>query len=328
MKPYRNSSLDLLRGYAAICTITVHVSAEYVLRGMNEQNFDASFWVGNFFDSFARVSVPVFVMLSGRFLLLRKETAFEFYRKRFKRILLPFLFWCLFYAFLSSYLKKGCIDLSFVFRLIIEGRPASHIWYLYMLIGLYCFSPILGRLLNTSRFSINAVGVFLLIFGMVYRGFSWGFSFKPFFLFWFLEYLGFYVLGYSLGKSSFRVPAAALILVYVAFSSAVAILTYYTKSFYFYSPSSAGVAIASLALFKLFSQIETGKSKLSEMASLSFGVYLAHIAVLIFFDALLFSKLSVLSEAAVGLPMKVLVVSLFSVILVKIGRKTIFKAVF
>lgn len=67
----RNYTIDTLRTIATLLVVLLHVSAEYVLDGMNSKIYDVSFWVGNIIDSFPRICVPIFVLISGMFLIER-----------------------------------------------------------------------------------------------------------------------------------------------------------------------------------------------------------------------------------------------------------------
>ena len=50
-------------------------------------------WVGNVADSLVRFAVPVFLMLSGATMLGKEYSLTDFYKKRFLRVFLPFVFW-------------------------------------------------------------------------------------------------------------------------------------------------------------------------------------------------------------------------------------------
>lgn len=63
----RERNYDNLRVLATFMVVMLHVSAGYVTKNMD--NFNLYFTVGNLFDSFSRYCVPLFVMLSGAFVL-------------------------------------------------------------------------------------------------------------------------------------------------------------------------------------------------------------------------------------------------------------------
>lgn len=97
----RDSSLDCLRVLACFLVILLHVSAEYVID--NIENYNFQFTVGNFFDSMSRICVPLFVMLSGAFLLEnpKNKDFVNFYKKSIFKIGIPTFVWSLIYVIYS-----------------------------------------------------------------------------------------------------------------------------------------------------------------------------------------------------------------------------------
>ena len=139
---------DLLRIIATFAVIVLHVSAS---KWYDTPVKDFNWQVYNLYDSLVRWSVPVFVMLSGMFFLNpNKEIDFKkLFCKYILRILLAIVFWGLFYQFSDIFSKfilhHETISLKKIvvaFAKIPFGPPYYHLWYLYMLIGLYLLSPI------------------------------------------------------------------------------------------------------------------------------------------------------------------------------------------
>lgn len=139
---------DLLRIIATFAVIVLHVSAskwyEAPIREYNWQMF-------NVYDSLVRWSVPVFVMLSGMFFLNpNKEIDFKkLFHKYILRIVLTIIFWGLFYQFSEIFAKFILHHESITMKKIVVafakipfGPPWYHLWYLYMLIGLYLLVPL------------------------------------------------------------------------------------------------------------------------------------------------------------------------------------------
>ena len=96
---------DNTRILAILAVIFLHVAATGV---ENADDLGSSqWWIANVYDSLVRWSVPVFVMLSGALLLSgnKTESIFAFYRKRAAKLLVPLVFWSLF--FVTGSLLKG-----------------------------------------------------------------------------------------------------------------------------------------------------------------------------------------------------------------------------
>lgn len=145
MERQRNIALDWMRFVACILVILQHVTEYYyVSPGLTPNYSDNSILVG-LFNSISRVSVPLFAMISGYLLLPMSQTTVQFFKKRFTRILFPFIVWSLVYSVwfairaestLAEWLQ-AVIRLPFIYQ-------AEHLWYVYMLIGLYLLVPILS----------------------------------------------------------------------------------------------------------------------------------------------------------------------------------------
>ncbi len=102
----RNYKIDTLRTITALLVILLHTTANY----MYTQIDNLSFWVVATLNAFTQVAVPIFVMISGSFLLGRDEDLKPFLKKRVVRILPPLIFWTIIYLFyrtLTSQIKNG-----------------------------------------------------------------------------------------------------------------------------------------------------------------------------------------------------------------------------
>ena len=108
----RDYTSDTLRTIAALMVVLVHVVADYVNLAMKSDNFNLSFWVSNIVDSFCRICLPIFVMISGMFLLGRTETFRDSYRKRASKILIPLIFWTIIYLVYLVVLRLFAISLN------------------------------------------------------------------------------------------------------------------------------------------------------------------------------------------------------------------------
>jgi surface polysaccharide O-acyltransferase-like enzyme len=137
--------VDLIRTVAIIAVIILHATND-----ATSFNPEAPFevwrwWIVNVYQSMSRLGVPLFVMLSGTLLLQPAklgEPLGNFFKKRWARIGLPFLFWGAAYFVWDFFANPETFTSSSIIQGILSG-PYFHFWYLYMLIGLYLFTPIL-----------------------------------------------------------------------------------------------------------------------------------------------------------------------------------------
>lgn len=62
---------------------------------------------------FYRVSVPLFIRVSGYLLLPMKGTTTEFFKRRFTRILFPFILWVIVYSIYFAVKAKSSVGERF-----------------------------------------------------------------------------------------------------------------------------------------------------------------------------------------------------------------------
>ncbi|NCC10347.1 MAG: hypothetical protein EOM31_07565, partial [Bacteroidia bacterium] len=93
--------LDYLRVIACFMVIMVHSCEFFFINGdqIGIRTVADGFWVSAI-DSALRASVPLFVMASSYLLLPLKSDSMLFFRKRFVRVVIPFVIWSLLYAVL------------------------------------------------------------------------------------------------------------------------------------------------------------------------------------------------------------------------------------
>lgn len=156
-------------------------------------------------------------MLTGALLLnpaKTEEPLRVFYKKRFGRIALPFIFWTVVY-FAWAFLVRGREFSAFnVAQGLVDGSYA-HLWYLYLLIGLYAVTPIfriLVKHIDRRLFTYLLVIWFVGTVGVPIIHSIPNLRFNPV-GFVFLDWIGYYLLGIYLLKANIRRSAANIIAV-------------------------------------------------------------------------------------------------------------------
>jgi surface polysaccharide O-acyltransferase-like enzyme len=285
--------------------IMVHAGEPFYIGAGGAIIRDNAFWV-NTYGSFLRSCVPMFVLLSGYLLLPVKETTSVFYKKRFARILIPFLVWSVVYAvvpyLLGEYGISGMVKNLLMIPVNFSDK-AGHLWFVYMLIGLYLFIPILSPWIKgTSKKEEEG---FLMIWGLT-LSFPFLKTVFPEILgeaywnpistaYYFSGYLGYLVLGHYL-KTHVHLPKGrsraigALLLV-----AGYAITWWGFDTRMETAPSipaleltwaflTINVAMMTTGLFLLVKDLNGAQVRaekvLADLSNLSFGIYLAHLLVL------------------------------------------------
>src|ERR1035437_8063152 len=147
---------EILRALAIFAVIVLHNSADY---GEQYGQIPMShWWAGTIWDGLVRFCVPMFVMLSGAFLLKQgKEVSIkEVFSKRLTKIVLPLIFWSIIYVLYDGYNSEGGIrgiNVKEQLKVFIEGPVpgAYHFWFLYMLIGIYLLYPIINLFIASAK---------------------------------------------------------------------------------------------------------------------------------------------------------------------------------
>jgi surface polysaccharide O-acyltransferase-like enzyme len=271
---------------ATFAVVFLHVAAGVLNRVPRTDVIN--WWGGNVYDSLVRWSVPVFVMISGYLLLgpEKIETLSDFYRKRLSKILWPLLFWTVFYlgwTALRGVLRNEPVALTDLMNMVLSGMPYYHMWYLYMIITLYLFTPFIRKLVNalTLHEAIVLCSLLFLMTSVTYAANIFTESPPGLFISSFLLYLPYYLAGHIFSRLSTQNPRFYIHAIVFTLSVVATALGYYhvEHGLYFYGYISITVIPMSLSLFWIFwssRKLNTKSRYSSKLSDLSFGIYLIH----------------------------------------------------
>ncbi|MBL0359093.1 MAG: acyltransferase family protein [Chitinophagaceae bacterium] len=287
--------MNQLRALATFAVVLLHVAAP-VLSQYGVIN-NANWMVGNIYDSMVRFCVPVFLMLTGALLLPKKIELTDFLKRRFARILLPFIFWSCIYILIKLLAKwksgehPDIISLGKYIFIQFRDGASLHFWYVYMIIGIYLFIPVLCKWINNS--SQKEVLYFIIIWLMlIMMNIPMLTKFKPAIdLTYFAGFIGYPVLGYYLTKYFNYKNAGkwALVLIIAGITVTITGTYWATKKMgvfeeYFFGYLSPNVLLAATGIFLFFrsSQFSNGKLNTATnfISKYSYGIYLSHVLVL------------------------------------------------
>jgi surface polysaccharide O-acyltransferase-like enzyme len=147
-----------------VAVVWLHVCADVLLKpdvGL------AEWWTGNIADAASRWCVPMFVMLSGALLLSDRKplSPREFYIRRAARLLPALIFWTALY--LAYRRLRDHTSLMELLKDTVKGEPYFHLWFLYMIVGLYAVTPLLRIVVNHGgrrMLVTTAVIIFVMAF--------------------------------------------------------------------------------------------------------------------------------------------------------------------
>jgi len=281
-----------------VLVIVVHAAIEPhpVVQVMDQAEVFRWFTV-NTYDSLARSSVPLFVMLSGALLLQpsKVEPVRVFLRKRLVRLGLPFIFWGAAYFAWRFLVNHEALSASSIVQGVLTG-PYYHFWFLYMLFGLYLITPVLRVVTAYAERKIIKYFLILWVFGtaimpllVLLSGFSVELK-----LFAVTGWIGYFLLGFYLVEP--RVRSSRLYILFLSGFLLTIVGTYAVTALvgghsglFFLDYLSASVILASSSLFMLLSRIppnavETRFSRANGLIRLigqnTLALYLLHVMVL------------------------------------------------
>lgn len=284
---------DALKVIAAFSVVFLHVAAG----GWNTAVVGTLQWHAfNMYDSLVRFGVPVFVMVSGMFLLNPEKdlSCSDIYKKYIPKITVSFVSWSILYALYPVAVGGLQFERDKFARDFIFGH--YHMWYLYMIVGLYMALPIIRRVTqdrkSTEYFMVlSVIFAFLMPFAAkLIQSEDFTTFIRKFDLNIVLGYSGYFVAGYYIGEYELKNKTRALF--YVLGVLGVLATAYFTyllsmnsgkPDALFYSYLSPNVMLASIGVFVFFryevSKICFGKNSLKVLNTLSecsFRIYLVH----------------------------------------------------
>ncbi len=287
----RLQEFDILRVVATFTVIAIHITAAYVL-------VSPLGYIGN---QLARFAVPLFIILSG-FLLYYADlnghrlSAGDFYRRRFDRILWPYLLWTCVYVVMNG-LISGDIPLALT-QLpghLLWGTASYHLYFLVIVIQLYLLYPWL-RLAMQKRplwlfaisFILSMAAQYILFLAMTSQ-ISLNPAYNKLFLVFFPVWIFYFILGMlaaeqkQLWQSSLKGRTLLLSIIWII-SLAILFLDSYYNSTYGSSirPSVMLYTVSSYFLFYVLAcqYKREVPAWINWMAQQSFLIYLMHPAVL------------------------------------------------
>ncbi len=147
--PHLDFGTDVLRVVACFFVIMIHGS------GLESK-------AAVYYDSFARFSVPIFIMISGYY-MLNKQTSVKTLLNKSVKLLAVMLMWSGLYLAYNTYtgtFKE--LTLQEVCRYLLT--EPTHLWYIYAACGLYILTPVLCRFAESSSKSEYRYSLFITFF--------------------------------------------------------------------------------------------------------------------------------------------------------------------
>ena len=146
-KPYL-PSIRYIRGISMLGVVAIHIGAQYLTNPTPNLHLVA------LLEIVSRFSVPIFFFISafGLFYKIDLNAPFsygKFLRRRFKAVLLPYLFWSAFYIIHDNFFYgSGIPSPSYAAEILFFGLAKYQLYFLVILIWFYLLMPLWIKILR------------------------------------------------------------------------------------------------------------------------------------------------------------------------------------
>jgi len=264
----REPWVDFVRVTAIFLVVLLHSAAPWLYRYGQIDDFD---WqIGNIIDSASRVSVPLFFMITGYLLINKPMPLKRYFNKRIKRIVIPWLGWSCIYLIYKNSRIDAPITLIDGFLQFVNGEIYFHFWFLYVLVGLYLFVPIISWFIEFD--TLKRSSYFLILWVLTasiipflneVTAYTTSYDLKTAVdLSMFAGFSGYLIAGTLLGKDKASIPSLALFSGAYALGIVLTVIgtslgTYKLGRYigYFYEYTAPNVVIASVAAFAILKKV-------------------------------------------------------------------------
>lgn len=205
--------LDQLRVLAIIAVLFVHVSRLF----LGDFSTSTAYVAAITHRAGHTLGVPLFFMISGVLVLRKADKISEFIKKRFSRILIPFIAWMIITFAVAILFLGEPFSLAFCKDVILaNGKFAGAFWFVWSLLGLYLIAPVLNSFIENK--GLKGLEYFLIIWLVATIIQSFNIEFLAMFKY-FLGSIGYFVLGYYLANKEFNIKKnyLAIITILMAF---------------------------------------------------------------------------------------------------------------
>lgn len=286
----KDNNIEYIRAIACIGVVLIHVfkSAHDIYTGMPD-------WAMLFCATFVnnlRWCVAVFLMISGYLLLdPAKNITLPKIARYIWRIVVVLAVFGTGFALMELVFNQKTVTLSMLPQALLNmltGKTWDHLWYLYTLIMLYCFLPLLrAAVLSMKKPMLTFTCIMMAVFTCILPtleafGFKLGVPTRVVSV-----YMLYMLLGYMLKNRLIEIPrilAAAGLAVATSFLGGMAYLCEIKGIMVdtvFTNHASVAVIVQSVCLYSLMIGIKASKNKridraVISLADASFGIYILH----------------------------------------------------
>lgn len=272
----RINYINSLRLIATLGVILLHTSSG-LLGTRDIEELDSRLALTGYINS-TQFTVPLFIMISGAlFLNPNKELGFKIIISKYvRRIALALLVFGLPMCVAETYLSGSGNIIDSIINLA-RGHSWAHMWYLYMLIGLYLITPIIKPFVEkaSDKDWLAALGLMFISSSVLPTLNKFGAEIEN----WMIidPYIFIYLLGYWLcWKAPKKIFGNTGLLIAAILICQAIIVAKLITGIDVDGYSDPVVICQASAIFLLFKQLNLNWTFANKAASYCFGAYLVH----------------------------------------------------
>lgn len=274
--------LNVLRLFACLLVVLSHVIGT-ALQTYSAGLMEVQIYILKGIHNCIRWHVPIFVMISGALFLDPEKsiTVKKMYTKYIFRIVLGIIIWGIIYHYVRITMEQKDLRLSYLGKSIlavITNDPFSHLWYLYMILGLYIIQPVLFQFIrSSSQKNVLLLICVLFLFTSLLPTIEILCDINIYNITVFSitgPYVLYFLLGHLLSKCNFMRHQTIVLI------SCITILFYILLSFCgkeeFFAYNSPFVVLVACSIFYLAKTIDVKLLLADKVDKLCYGVYICH----------------------------------------------------
>ena len=278
-------SFDVMRVSACLAVVLLHLAATTVMQP--DRLGTVSWHMANLIDSATRWCVPVFVMLSGALLLDNNKYASsrEFWSRRMNRVLPALLFWSAVYLAWRAFFWHQPLTLNTIALDLIAGRPYIHLYFLFLIAGLYLVTPFLA--MAATSLDSKQLGQAILVMAALALGANMADFLATSIFTLFVPYIAYYFAGLYCVRVLADRPGPYSLLLAGAIATTTLLTAFLVSvkglndhwAFYFYEDFSPTIMMMAVTVFMVLLRATFSPIILSvaqRLAPWTLGVYVAH----------------------------------------------------
>ncbi len=293
--------IEWIRAICCLLVITIHVTAEFWTSFTYES---IQYKLNILLNTLSQFAVPCFIFISGFVLYYvyysREYSYLDFYKRRIRKIAIPYLVWSGIYILINYLIHGVPIDIVSIIKNLILGRASSHLYFIPLIIQFYFIFPFLLKFYQKLNNRVLTMSIFLasnVAFTLYIK--------MPFKDRFFMNYLLYFGLGFLLADLKIKgfvsnvASRTVLFSLYLLFISyyfvdryrAIANLEFICKKLYMYAWRVFSL-ISIISIYALANILKVRKPNwidnmvIRSLSRHSFTIYLCHM----FFIKLLMSS--------------------------------------